>query len=91
MTDDHRLKILNDADGFNAQNGIKLTEWENGFGALRVDLEMHHVNPMQLIHGGLYISMLDVALAMTLPTSTKPTDAGHFIADNTISLCSNLR
>lgn len=65
MTDDHRLKILNDADGFNAQNGIKLTAWENGFGALRVDLEMHHVNPMQLIHGGLYISMLDVALAMT--------------------------
>ena len=65
MTNDHRLKILNDADGFNAQNGIKLTEWENGFGALRVDLEMHHVNPMQLVHGGLYTSMLDVALAMT--------------------------
>ena len=93
MTDDHRLKILNDADGFNAQNGIKLTEWENGFGALRVDLEMHHVNPMQLIHGGLYISMLDVYRNdWQLPTSTKPTDAGaYFIADNTISLCSNLR
>ena len=65
MTDDQRLRILNDAAGFNAQNGIMLTDWENGFGALRVELSAHHVNPMQLVHGGLYSTMLDVALAMT--------------------------
>ena len=65
MTDDQRLKILNDAGGFNAQNGIMLTAWDDGFGAVRVDLAAHHVNPMQLVHGGLYSSMLDVALAMT--------------------------
>lgn len=65
MTDDQRLKILNDADGFNAQTGIVLTAWTDGFGALRVDLAAHHVNPMHVVHGGLYTSMLDVALAMT--------------------------
>ena len=65
MTDDHRLKILNEAGGFNAQNGIKLTAWDDGFGAVRVELTAHHVNPMQLVHGGLYNAMLDVALAMT--------------------------
>ena len=65
MTGDQRLKILNDAGGFNSKNGIILTEWENGFGAVRVELTMHHINPMQLVHGGLYSSMLDVALAMT--------------------------
>jgi len=65
MIDDHRLKILNDAGGFNAQNGIMLTAWDDGFGAVRVDLAAHHVNPMQLVHGGLYTAMLDVALAMT--------------------------
>ena len=65
MIDDQRLKILNDADGFNARNGIMLTSWDDGFGALRVDLAAHHLNPMRLIHGGLYTSMLDVALAMT--------------------------
>ena len=65
MTNDQRLKVLNDAGGFNAQNGIMLTSWDDGFGAVRVDLAEYHVNPMQLIHGGLYISMLDVALAMT--------------------------
>ena len=65
MTDDQRLKFLNDASGFNAHNGIVLTAWGDGFGALRVDLIAQHANPMHLIHGGLYTSMLDVALAMT--------------------------
>ena len=65
MTDNQRLKILNDADGFNAQNGIMLVAWDDGFGAVRVDLAVHHVNPMKLVHGGLCSSMLDVALAMT--------------------------
>ena len=65
VTDDQRLKTLNDAGGFNAQTGIVLTAWTDGFGAVRVDLAAHHVNPMQLVHGGLYSSMLDVALAMT--------------------------
>jgi uncharacterized protein (TIGR00369 family) len=42
-----------------------LTAWDDGFGAVRVDLTADHVNPMQLVHGGLYTAMLDVALAMT--------------------------
>ena len=65
MGDTKRLKILNDANGFNARNGIMLTAWDDGFGAVRVDLTADHVNPMQLVHGGLYTAMLDVALAMT--------------------------
>ena len=65
MTDDQRLKILNDAGGFNTQNGIELTAWVDGFGAVQVDLASVHLNPMHLVHGGLYTSMLDVALAMT--------------------------
>ena len=65
MIDDQRLKILNDAGGFNGLNGIVLTAWDDGFGSVRVDLAAHHVNPMRLVHGGLYTSMLDVALAMT--------------------------
>ena len=65
MGDTTRLKILNEAAGFNARNGIMLTTWDDGFGAVRVDLTADHVNPMQLVHGGLYTAMLDVALAMT--------------------------
>ena len=33
MTCDQRLKILNNASGFNAQNGIRLTAWEDGLGS----------------------------------------------------------
>ena len=65
MIDDQRLKILNDAGGFNAQTGIVLTAWTDGFGSVRVDLAAHHINPMNAVHGGLYTSMLDVTLAMT--------------------------
>ena len=40
------------AGGFNA-SGIMLTAWDDGFGAVRVDLTAHHVR-RQLVHGGLY-------------------------------------
>ena len=65
MTGDQRLKILNEDGGFNAQVGIILTSWNDGFSTVRVDLTTDHLNPMQLVHGGLSNSMLDVALAMT--------------------------
>ena len=62
---DNRLDVLNDDEGFNANNGITVIAWHDGFGAVQVDLTAHHVNPMQLVHGGLYTAMLDVSLAMT--------------------------
>ena len=65
MDNFERFKTLNDADGFNAVNDIKITLWEDGFSAVRVDLTANHLNPMRLVHGGLYTAMLDVALAMT--------------------------
>ena len=83
MTDDQRLEILNCASGFNEQNGIMLMTWNDGFGAVRVDLTAKHVNPMQLIHGGLYTSMLDVALAMTGSYRASP---GPLIPGLTLSL-----
>ena len=88
MTDDQRLKILNDAAGFNAQNGIELTIGMMVLVLCALIGRMHHVNPMLLVHGGLYTSMLDVALAMTgsyrpAPDSIDPW--ADIIADNTIS------
>jgi acyl-coenzyme A thioesterase 13 len=65
MMGDPRLEALNRAAGFNLLNGIMLTDWRDGIGAVRVDLAPHHVNPIQLVHGGLFAAMLDVALAMT--------------------------
>lgn len=62
---DQRINQLNQAGGFNHHNGIMILDWQDGIASLRVDLTHDHLNPLGLVHGGLYASMLDVALAMS--------------------------
>ena len=62
---DQRINELNKAGGFNHYNGIVILEWQDALASLRVDLTHDHLNPLGLVHGGLYASMLDVALAMS--------------------------
>ena len=51
--------------GFNHCNGIMILDWQDGLASVRVDLNGDHLNPLGLVHGGLYAGMLDVALAMS--------------------------
>ena len=62
---DQRIDQLNKAGGFNHLNGIMILDWQDGLASLQVDLAHNHLNPLGLVHGGLYASMLDVALAMS--------------------------
>ena len=62
---DQRINELNQAGGFNHHNGIMILDWQDGLASLRVELTHDHLNPLGLVHGGLYASMLDVALAMS--------------------------
>ena len=62
---DQRINWLNQTGGFNKVNGLKILDWEDGDASLSVDLMPGHLNPLGLVHGGLYATMLDVALAMT--------------------------
>ena len=62
---DQRINQLNKASGFNHRNGIVILNWQDGLASLKVDLTRDHLNPLGLVHGGLYASMLDVALAMS--------------------------
>ena len=62
---DQRINQLNQAGGFNHCNGIIILDWQDSLASLKVDLTHDHLNPLGLIHGGLYASMLDVALAMS--------------------------
>ena len=62
---DQRINQLNQAGGFNHCNGFKILDWQDGLASLQVGLIKDHLNPLGLVHGGLYASMLDVALAMT--------------------------
>ena len=62
---DQRINQLNQAGGFNYCNGIIILDWQDNLASLKVDLTHDHLNPLGLVHGGLYASMLDVALAMS--------------------------
>ena len=62
---DQRINQLNQRGGFNYCNGIMILDWQDGLASLQVDLTHDHLNPLGLVHGGLYASMLDVALAMS--------------------------
>lgn len=62
---DHRINCLNQTGGFNMVNGLKIVEWEDGKASLSVELVPDHLNPLGVVHGGLYATMLDVALAMS--------------------------
>ena len=71
---DQRINLLNQTCGFNKVNGLKILEWTDGKASLSVDLVPEHLNPLGLVHGGLYSAMLDVALAMTGSFKPAPDD-----------------
>jgi uncharacterized protein (TIGR00369 family) len=73
---DQRINQLNRAGGFNHCNGIVILDWQDSLASLKVDLTHDHLNPLGLVHGGLYASMLDVALAMS--GSYRPAPEGLF-------------
>ena len=71
---DQRINRLNQTSGFNKVNGLKILEWADGNASLSVDLVPEHLNPLGLVHGGLYSAMLDVALAMSGSFKPAPDD-----------------
>ena len=71
---DQRINRLNQTSGFNKVNGLKILEWADGNASLSVDLVPEHLNPLGLVHGGLYSAMLDVALAMSGSFKPAPHD-----------------
>ena len=73
---DQRINQLNQAGGFNHCNGIIILDWQDSLASLQVDLSHDHLNPLGLVHGGLYASMLDVALAMS--GSYRPAPGGLY-------------
>ena len=71
---DQRINWLNQTGGFNKVNGLKIVEWTDGNASLSFDLAPGHLNPLGLVHGGLYSAMLDVALAMSGSFKPAPDD-----------------
>ena len=62
---DERIITINEMVGFNQINGIEITEWQDGSGAVQIRITENHLNPADVVHGGVLSAMLDVALAMS--------------------------
>ena len=71
---DQRINWLNQTVGFNTLNGLTIVDWRDGSASLSVNLVPGHLNPIGFVHGGLYATMLDVALAMTGSFKPPPED-----------------
>ena len=68
--------------GFNQINGIEITDWQDGSGAVQLRITENHLNPAYVVHGGVLLAMLDVAQAMlgsyfALPSPLMPERTLH--------------
>ena len=68
---DSRLAELNEI-GFNHLIGLSLLRWTEQDCLTSLDISPSHLNPAGLVHGGVFSTLLDVALAMSGSYSKPP-------------------
>lgn len=49
--------------GFRAVVGHRCVEWREGYAVFELELLEHHFNPGGIVHGGIFLTILDSALA----------------------------
>ena len=59
--------------GFNAHNGIKLVDVDDGRSVVEVTLTPQGLNPHEIAHGGLIFSLCDVATGVAARTGGRNT------------------
>lgn len=69
--DDLRIDELNKI-GFNNLIGLQLVRWTADECMVSLQIDRRHLNPAELVHGGVFSTMLDVVLAMTGSYSSPP-------------------
>ena len=61
MTKQEKLDWLNSRGGYNAHNGIVITDVEDDSCVVETELRPEALNPLGMAHGGLVFSLCDVA------------------------------
>ena len=69
--------------GYRQLIGYRTTAWREGYGELQLIIGPQHLNSVGSVHGGVYMSMLDVALGHAVAYCTVP---GNFRFSSTVSL-----
>jgi uncharacterized protein (TIGR00369 family) len=69
--------------GFRELVGYRTKAWREGYGEVELMIGPQHLNSVGIVHGGVYMSMLDVALGHAVAYCTVP---GNFRFSTTVSL-----
>lgn len=69
--------------GYRQLIGYRTTAWREGFGELQLIIGPQHLNSVGNVRGGIFMSMLDVALGHAVAYCTVP---GNFRFSSTVSL-----
>lgn len=69
--------------GFRQLVGYRTKAWREGYGEVELIIGPQHLNSVGMVHGGIYMSMLDVALGHAVSYCTVP---GNFRFSTTVTL-----
>ena len=72
--------------GYRELIGYRTKEWREGYGEVELLIGPQHLNSIGIVHGGVYVSLLDVALGHAVAYCTIP---GNFRFSTTVSLTTN--
>ena len=76
MTDEQRKQCFEKYyahTGFNAHNGIRLVDVDDGACVVEVTLSPEGLNPLEIAHGGLIFSLCDVATGVAARSGGRST------------------
>jgi acyl-CoA thioesterase len=72
--------------GFRTLIGYRTKEWREGYGEVELIVGPQHLNALGITHGGIYMSLLDVAMGHAVAFATVP---GNVRFSTTVSLTTN--
>lgn len=72
--------------GYRELIGYRTAAWRRGYGEVHLTVGPQHLNSIGIVHGGVYVSLLDVALGHAVAFCTEP---GNFRFSTTVSLTTN--
>ena len=72
--------------GYRQLIGYRTKAWREGYGEVELIVGPQHLNSVGIVHGGVYASMLDVAMGHAVSYCTVP---GNFRFSTTVSLAMN--
>ncbi|MEL6873712.1 MAG: PaaI family thioesterase [Pseudomonadota bacterium] len=83
MSDPNAPADLGRLSGFRELVGYDVVTWRDAFAEVRLDIRADHLNRMGIVHGGVYMTLLDAAMGHAATYCPEP---GHTRRCVTVSL-----